>query len=137
MICEQLKALRDAAGLTNAKWAELSGVSTPTITRYLSDPNCNPQYFHVEALVKAAGGSIDILAGIDAEAVKVAEGYTPDTGAMYRSVIREERKEKRIVAIALALVVGILIGMFIYDFSHPDRGWVQYDTSYAATDFEA
>lgn len=129
MLPEQLKALRDAAGLTNHKWAELSGVSTPTITRILSDPNANPSYYNIEMLVKAAGGSIDILAGIDTQSVDIKEGYKPDVAAMYRAVIREERKEKRIFALALAIMVALLIGLFIYDFSHPVRGWVQYDAS--------
>lgn len=132
MLPEQLKALRDAAGLTNQKWAELSGVSIPTITRILSDPNANPSYYNVEQLVRAAGGSMDILAGIAPEQAMHTVGYSPDLGAMYRAVIREDRREKRCVALALTFVVLILVSLFIYDFMHPDRGWIQEVTAFVA-----
>ena len=39
---------------------------------------------------------------------------------------KAERRDKNILAIAVAVLVAVIVGMFIFDISLGTHGWVQY-----------
>lgn len=63
-ISAYLQSLREKTGWSVQDWSDASGVPVNTVVRVLSGKTENPLFDTVAALVKAAGGSLDELAGI-------------------------------------------------------------------------
>lgn len=123
MIRVQLKEMKEKSGLTNKELAELSGVSLPTVNRIMSGQTDIPNYQTVCDLVMAMGGSLDDLAGITPK----AEIHSEESGAneMYIAIIKEkDRWIKRLFVIS-CILVAVLLGLLIFDYTHPMMGFIQ------------
>ena len=75
-IAVYLQGLKEKTGWTIKEWADRSGVPEGSVSRILTAQNDQPRFSNLAALVKAAGGSLDDLAGIQHEAT-VIHDYTP------------------------------------------------------------
>lgn len=89
-IAEYLTQLKNAKGWTANQWEEVSGVPRQTISRLLSAQVDSPQFRTVAALVIAAGGSLDTLAGIPAQ-VEIKKEYITDSGV---SILVDEKERE-------------------------------------------
>lgn len=78
-IAEYLNQLKDERDWTANQWEEQSGVPRQTISRLLTAQVDSPQFRTVAALAIAAGGSLDVLAGIPAR-VEIQKEYITDAG---------------------------------------------------------
>lgn len=69
MLCDDLKTMRDAHGLTNNQLSEATNIPASSVSRIMSGETSNPSFQYVAALVAAMGESLDELAGIKAKSV--------------------------------------------------------------------
>lgn len=139
-VLERVQALFRESGMTLTELAGLACVSESAVTRYLSGKTKNPHFFTVCAIVLALGGDINAILRLP------GEERAPEPDNPYREIIeiyRQDLAEKKeristlerlmrknlavtIVTLALlALMLGCVIAVCIYDLQHPDRGWWQ------------
>lgn len=127
MIRVQLQEMKKQSGMSNKEIAEKSGVSLVTVNRIMSGQTDVPNYQTVCDLVMAMGGSLDELAGIEKPAMKhetSAEVYLAIIKDKDRIIAGKDQWVKRLFIISLALVV-VLVGLLIFDYTHPMLGYIQ------------
>lgn len=83
-IATYLSSLRELNGWSVQKWSDASGVPVSTVNRLLTAHNASPQFCTVASLVKAAGGSLDDLAGIERPAPPPSDGVPPHAQDLLR-----------------------------------------------------
>lgn len=89
-LADYLQDLRDERSLTLPDGEQASGVPLATIKRLLAGQTDSPQFRTVAALVIAAGGSLDVLAGIPAR-VEIQKEYITDAGV--NVLVSEKERE--------------------------------------------
>ena len=139
MVKDRLKDLKTKADISCAEWSNLSTVPEATIRKILSGETPDPRFDTIVKLVTCLGGSIDDIVGakkgveIESNAVMVLkEAYESRIEALrerlddYKERLVATNRVLRILAISLAVLVGIIVGMFIFDIALGTHGWVQY-----------
>ena len=139
MVKDRLKALKTKVDISCAEWSKLSTVPEATIRKILSGETPDPRFDTIVKLVTCLGGSIDDIVGmkkgveIESNAVMVLkEAYESRIEALrerlddYKERLVATTRVLRILAISLAVLVGIIVGMFIFDIALGTHGWVQY-----------
>lgn len=133
---KKLNEFKEQANMTNHDISERSGVPLGTVNRIMAGQTENPSFEAIAAMVRAMGGSLDELAGIphhshhknhtnesDERIVAIYEKQLDNIGAIHEKRINDKNLWiKMLFAIVALLIVGFA-ALFIYDFSHPDRGW--------------
>lgn len=137
----QLDERRQTLNLSYQNVADCCNVSQKTIMRLFKHES-DPSFTLLQKVVSAL--QYDFVQSPTAPANATMEEY-----AQYlRDCIAFERKDKKIrldqqearfnrlrnenrrVIVVLGGIVGILVificGVLVYDFTHPDRGWIQY-----------
>lgn len=132
MITRKLIALKSARNLTNQQIADLSGVPLSTVTRILSGQTENPNIQTIADIVGALDGSMDDILGLRSTAQKEPQSHT-DLIELYKEIIRNKdetirSKDKAIkmMAIALASIVGVLLIILIIDMLNGGLGFMRY-----------
>ena len=139
MVKDYLNALKTKVGITCAEWSKLSTVPEATIRKILSGETPDPRFETIVRLVSSAGGSMDDIAGgkketeIENRAVIVLkEAYEARIDAL-RERVEDVRKyaeavnrDKKMLGVAVAVLVAILVGILIFDIAVGTHGWVQY-----------
>ena len=123
MLSTRLKELKDQRKLTNQQLSDLSGVPVGTINRIMAGKTDNPSFQTVCDMVMAMGGSLDELAGIQTPGGGEPSPPGEDLIRLYERTI--EGKEKwlyRLFFLCCALV-AVLLGVLIYDLTHPMVGF--------------
>lgn len=152
-ITEALNEIKKNSGLTNRKWAELSGVPEGTVNNILSGKTANPSFRDVEAMLRAAGRSMDELFG-EPETPEQIQTAVIDHYAMlidsykdqishYKdriaelngsfqtqiNVYKEQLASQRRIVWALfgvSVVMLVFMGYLCIDILHGDWGLIQY-----------
>lgn len=125
----------------------MSDVPEATIRKVLSGETPDPRFETIVKMVTSVGGSIDdILAGskkeaeIENKAVTVLkESYDGRIEALTERIeaLRERvedvkkyaealHKDKRILAIVVAVLMLVIVGLFTFDIAIDSHGWVRY-----------
>ena len=151
MLSSYLNRLKSEHDVTNQEWSNLSGIPKGTIDRLLSRETTSCNLDTAAALVKALGGSLDEAMGIEHPLRLVPESIPENTadiishaGALVDKVQRMHhavpREKDAISAAAMkfrtrALIGSILVNcafaaLFVYDFMHPELGWIQYERAH-------
>lgn len=86
MLSEKLKALKTEKNLTTHQLSELSGLPESTISRILSGQTDSPGFLAVADLVRAMGGSLDEIVGIEAPEVRKAPEAPEGSGRPPKSL---------------------------------------------------
>lgn len=139
MVKDYLNALKNKVGITCAEWSNLSNVPEATIRKILSGDTPDPRFETIVRLVTSAGGSLDDIAGgkkqseIENSAVTVLkEAYESriealrERNADIKKYAESLHRDKNILAIAVAALVAVLVGILIFDIAAGSHGWVQY-----------
>lgn len=146
MKLEVLEDFRTQANLTNKEISELTGISQPTVSRIFNGQG-EPSFENVAAIVRAIGGSLDELAGIqrsesqeiqilrvENEAQKKQLGsYEKLIGSIDRVLEEKDKaaaylkKMVRYFGIALAAMVIVFVGIVLFDILHGGVGYIRYD----------
>ena len=147
-LAEYLTRLKNDTDLTFQNISDMTGLHINTVQNILSGKTKSTSMDKAQKLTIALGGSLDVLQKLSyiegdpmADEVQLIPtephplaDYTisVETRMQYQSAIFRERKLNRTLSIALIftavlllLVTAAVIALFVYDFTHPDRGWYQ------------
>ncbi len=125
MVIENLNELKRQRGLTNQQIADLSGVPLSTITRVFSGQTESPGFQTISDIVTALGGSLDEVGGLTEKRegdVTVSEKLIE----VYESLIRRNERKIRVLFICLCVMVGVLLGIVVFDILSGNIGYIQY-----------
>ena len=120
MLSTQLKLLKEKRKLTNQQLSDLSGVPVGTINRILSGQTDNPSFQTVCDMVMAMGGSLDELAGIQAE--KKARA-SQEILSLYEAMIESKNKWLHRLFVCCCVLTLVLIFLVIFDLMNPSVGF--------------
>lgn len=146
MVKNYLNALKTKAAITCAEWSNLSTVPEATIRKILSGETPDPRFDTIVKLVSSVGGSMADIAGckketeIENNAVLVLkESYDARIEALNDRIdaLREWnedtkryaadlRRDKTILAIVVAALMLVIVGLLVFDISLGSHGWFQH-----------
>lgn len=145
-----MNAKKTELNLTNQELSNLSGVPKGTVDRLLARDGSSPNLDTAVALIKAVGGSLDEAVGIQQTTVPLPEKAPEDTvgalvllrdilvrihlihntAANQRDAVSAEysRFRSRVMFVSL-FINACFFALLIYDFTHPEIGWIRYDVA--------
>lgn len=139
MVKDYLNTLKIKGNFTCAEISKLSGIPEATVRKILSGETADPRFETIVKLVASMGGSMDDIAGgkkeleIENNAVMVLkEAYESRIEALRERVsdlkerVAASDRDKRMLGIAVAVLVAIIVGILIFDIVTGSHGWVQY-----------
>ena len=139
MIKDRLNALKIKAGVSCAEWSNLSTVPEATIRKILSGETPDPRFDTIAKLVSSVGGSMDDIVGAHKETeiennavVVLKEAYESRIEALRERVedvkkyAEELHRDKRLLALAVVVLVATLVGILVFDIAVGTHGWVRY-----------
>ena len=123
MLSTRLKELKDQRKLTNQQLSDLSGVPVGTINRIMAGQTDNPSFQTVCDMVMAMGGSLDELAGIQTPGGGEPSPPGEDLIRLYERTIEGKEKWLYRLFCLCCVLVAVLLGVLIYDLTHPMVGF--------------
>ena len=123
MLSTRLKELKDQRKLTNQQLSDLSGVPVGTINRIMAGQTDNPSFQTVCDMVMAMGGSLDELAGIQTPGGGEPSPPGEDLIRLYERTIEGKEKWRYRLFFLCCVLVAVLLGVLIYDLTHPMVGF--------------
>lgn len=123
MKIDNLKRLKDESKLTTKQISDLSGIPESTISRIMSGQTDNPSFESISAIVKAMGGSLDSVFGID------TSSENPDLSSiikLYERIISEKNWYIKLLIIICCILIFVLIFVLIFDITNRNIGFVRY-----------
>jgi len=123
MLSTRLKELKDQRKLTNQQLSDLSGVPVGTINRIMAGQTDNPSFQTVCDMVMAMGGSLDKLAGIQTPGGGEPSPPGEDLIRLYERTIEGKEKWLYRLFFLCCVLVAVLLGVLIYDLTHPMVGF--------------
>ena len=123
MLSTRLKELKDQRKLTNQQLSDLSGVPVGTINRIMAGQTDNPSFQTVCDMVMAMGGSLDELAGIQTPGGGEPSPPGEDLIRLYERTIEGKEKWLYRLFFLCCVLVEVLLGVLIYDLTHPMVGF--------------
>ena len=123
MLSTRLKELKDQRKLTNQQLSDLSGVPVGTINRIMAGQTDNPSFQTVCDMVMAMGGSLDELAGIQTPGGGEPSPPGEDLIRLYERTIEGTEKWLYRLFFLCCVLVAVLLGVLIYDLTHPMVGF--------------
>ena len=125
MLSTRLKELKDQRKLTNQQLSDLSGVPVGTINRIMAGQTDNPSFQTVCDMVMAMGGSLDELAGIQTPGGGEPSPPGEDLIRLYERTIEGKEKWLYRLFFLCCVLVAFLLGVLIYDLTHPMVGFLR------------
>ena len=123
MLSTRLKELKDQRKLTNQQLSDLSGVPVGTINCIMAGQTDNPSFQTVCDMVMAMGGSLDELAGIQTPGGGEPSPPGEDLIRLYERTIEGKEKWLYRLFFLCCVLVAVLLGVLIYDLTHPMVGF--------------
>ena len=125
---KKLSELQKKSGVSIQKTADITEVSASTITRMLNGQS-EPNIVNLARVVKAWGGSLDELTGIEPKTVTVTKTevvYADERLInLYERAIASKNRWIRWLFVLTLVLVFFFIGVLIFDVITPDAGWYQ------------
>lgn len=131
MLSDRMNEIKQKTGLTNASWAERSGVPISTVSRILSGATENPGFQTVLDLISAAEVPLSAVLP-DGLVFPGSPASTPAAELLAekdRRIAGLERQVAfrsrwmRLLAIICTTLVAVLAFLLIYDALSPHVGW--------------
>lgn len=123
MKAEFLKKLKDESKLTTKQISELSGIPESTISRIMSGQTDNPSFDSICAIVKAMGGSLDAVFGVNNKSDNVD---TSPLIKLYEKVKSEKNWYIKFLIILCGVLILTLVFIVIIDILNGNVGFVRY-----------
>lgn len=127
-ILEQVRLLVENSGMSVVEIAAKCDLPETTVRRALADGK-NPSFIVLCEIIKACGGSIDAVVGIDhAATVQPNEPLL----RQLKSDLEHERRGRKFNMWLFLIAMFILVAVLIVDLMNPQLGWIRYNAQQAA-----
>ena len=134
MLSDRMNEIKQKTGLTNASWAERSGVPISTVSRILSGATENPGFQTVLDLISAAEVPLstvlpDGFVFPDSAAAPPASELLAEKDLRIAELERQvafRSRWMRLLALICTTLVAVLAFLLIYDALSPHVGWLRY-----------
>lgn len=146
MVRDYLNALKLKGNFTYTELSNLSSIPEATIRKILSGETPDPRFDTVAKLVAAMGGTLDdafstkkekdIEVNVVTELKSNYEMRIEDLRERladmrerldeHRERVASAEREKKVLAIAVAALVAIIVAILVFDIAVGSHGWVQY-----------
>ena len=121
MVKDYLNALISKGNFSSADVAKMSGVPEATIRKIRSGETAEARFETIAKLVTALGGSLDEAFSskkekdIKENAVTILKSESEMRIDEYRERLEQAQRDRRILAIALAIAVGVLVSVLLIE----------------------
>lgn len=126
---QKAKPLMEKGKISQAKLAELSGISPSMISRYLSGET-TPKEDVAEKLLELLGAAEEKQSLMEDDGMRAALSLVRDTYegriADLKEDLRIEKREKWIFVVLLMIVVGFVFLLLFADVTNGKVGWFRY-----------
>ena len=127
-ILEQVRLLVENSGMSVVEIAAKCDLPETTVRRALADGK-NPSFIVLCEIIKACGGSIDAVVGVDhAATVQPNEPLL----RQLKSDLEHERRGRKFNMWLFLIAMFILVAVLIVDLMNPQLGWIRYNAQQAA-----
>lgn len=134
---EKLVQMKQQCGLTTQQIADKSGVPASSITRMLKGQTEEPSFSSVAKTVKAMGGSLDELVGIEPKTVTITNKEIVHEDErlinLYERAIASKNRWIRWLFIILLVLIVFVIGLLIFDILDHNNGWYRQASDVVAS----
>lgn len=126
---EKLQRMKEACGLTCTEISVISGIPEPTVRKVISGKTPDPRYETISKIVEAMGYTMNDLSKEDGKKddVKILyENRLRELHTNYAGYIKSLKRDKMILAIAIAAVLTFVFVALIIDILYGDIGWIRH-----------
>lgn len=136
----ELDALRTARGMSYQSVADASGISKSTVCRILNGQS-EPTVQQLQMIAAAVQykppaqeiiprdytqeAYIDFLRAANRQQAEDTDRRVRQLQAHYNMLRQQDRRTIVVMGAILAVLVVFICALFVYDFAHLDRGWIQ------------
>lgn len=114
--------------MTNQQIADSAKVSKTTVDRLLrNDPGTSP---NAQTLIDVANAVGYQIGGAEqhSEVREIYEEQIKQTEAHYNRILTLQNRWLRFAVILCLILIVFVIAMLLFDMTHPDTGWITYNS---------
>ena len=132
MVKEYLHTLKSAGNYSWSDIANLSGIPEATVRKVFSGETADPRFDTIVKLVLSMGGDLnDALDNKKKKDIELSSTITLKESYEMRLADKDEyiaslRKDKKILAIAVAVLGSVVVLLLILDILLASHGWIRY-----------
>lgn len=132
MVKDYLNTLKSAGGYSWADIANISGIPEATVRKVFSGETADPRFETIAKLVIAMGGDMnDVINNKKKKEIEISSTISLKESCEMRLDDQKEyiaslKNDKKMLGVAVAVLVAILVGILIVDIVTGSHGWVQY-----------
>ena len=132
MVKEYLNTLKKAGNYSWADIANLSGIPEATVRKVFSGETADPRFETIAKLVIAMGGDMnDAMDNKKKKEIEISSTITLKESCEMRledqtEYIASLKNDKKILGIAVSILVGVVVLLLVLDIILASNGWIQY-----------
>ncbi len=132
MVKEYLNTLKNAGNYSWADIANLSGIPEATVRKVFSGETADPRFETIAKLVIAMGGNMDdAMDNKKKKEIEISSTITLKESCEMRvddmkEYIASLKSDKKILAIAVSVLVGVVVLLLVLDIILASHGWIRY-----------
>ena len=132
MVKEYLNTLKKAGNYSWADIANLSGIPEATVRKVFSGETADPRFETIAKLVIAMGGDMnDAMDNKKKKEIEISSTITLKESCEMRLEDQKEyiaslKNDKKILGIAVSILVGVEVLLLVLDIILASHGWIQY-----------
>ena len=132
MVKEYLNTLKKAGNYSWADIANLSGIPEATVRKVFSGETADPRFETIAKLVIAMGGDMnDAMDNKKKKEIEISSTITLKESCEMRLEDQKEyiaslKNDKKILGIAVSILVGVVVLLLVLDIILASHGWIQY-----------
>ena len=132
MVKEYLNNLKKAGNYSWADIANLSGIPEATVRKVFSGETADPRFETIAKLVIAMGGDMnDAMDNKKKKEIEISSTITLKESCEMRLEDQKEyinslKSDKKILGITVAVLVGVVVLLLVFDIILASHGWIRY-----------
>ncbi len=132
MVKDYLMTLKNAGSYSWSDISTLSGIPEATVRKVFSGETPDPRFETIAKLVISMGGDMnDVINNNKKKEIEISSTISLKESCEMRLQDQQEyisslKRDKRILAITVAALMGIIVLMFILDICLGTHGWIKY-----------
>lgn len=132
MVKEYLNTLKSAGNYSWSDIANLSGIPEATIRKVFSGETADPRFETIAKLVISMGGDMnDAIDNTKKKEIEISSTISLKESCEMRlddqkEYIKSLKNDKKMLGVAVASLVFVLVAILVVDILTGSHGWVQY-----------